>query len=169
MGTSLDEQRFEAFYRKQFGLVYRSVYGKVGHRQEAEDLTSTIFLKAVRALQLEADPERMNHWLSRVARTTLIDYWRASSRELGSSLDVLQEAGWEGPAERDPFGVDSRPAERVRRLIQALPQREREVLTCRFLLGMSVRETAIKLGLTEGNLRIVQHRALKRAAALDAG
>src|SRR5215471_12506106 len=90
--TPLDEQRFEAFYRQQFGLVYRSVYGKVGHRQEAEDLTSTIFLKAVRALQLEADPERMSHWLSRVARTTLIDYWRAHARVTGNSLDVLQEA-----------------------------------------------------------------------------
>ena len=45
---------FEAFYREQLGLIYRYVYRKVGNRQEAEDLTSSIFLKAVRLLQPDA-------------------------------------------------------------------------------------------------------------------
>ena len=165
----LDAQGWEAFYREQLGLIYRYVYRKVDNRQEAEDLTSSILLKAVRLLQPEGGPERMGHWLLRVARTTLIDYWRSNARATSSSLEVLQEGGWEGPAERDPFGVDGRATERVQGLLQALPERDRTVLTCRFLLGLSTRETAVRLGLTEGNVKAVQHRALKRAAALDAG
>jgi RNA polymerase sigma-70 factor (ECF subfamily) len=47
---ALDAQGFEAFYREQLGLIYCYVYRKVGNRQEAEDLTSSIFLKAVRLL-----------------------------------------------------------------------------------------------------------------------
>jgi RNA polymerase sigma-70 factor, ECF subfamily len=166
---ALDAQGFEAFYREQLGLVYHYVYRKVGNRQEAEDLTSSIFLKAVRLLQPEGGPERMGHWLVRVARTTLIDYWRTHSRVTCSSLEALQEAGWEGPAQRDPFGGDGKPTERVQALLQALPEREREVLTCRFLLGMPIRDTAVRLGLTEGNVKAMQHRALKRSAALDSG
>ena len=164
--TSLEAQGFEAFYREHLGLIYRYVYRKVGNQQEAEDLTSSIFLKAVRSLQQQADPERMRHWLMRVARTTLIDYWRTHARITSSSLEVLQAAGWEAPAERDPFGVDVRPTERVQRLLQPLPERDREVLTCRFLLGLSTRETAVRMGLTEGNVKTLQYRALKRAAAL---
>jgi hypothetical protein len=53
---SLDAQVFEAFYREHLGLIYRYVYRKVGNQQEAEDLTSSIFLKAVRSLQQEACP-----------------------------------------------------------------------------------------------------------------
>ena len=166
--TSLDAQGVEAFYREHFGLIYRYMYRKVGNPQEAEDLTSSIFLKAVRSLRQEAGPERMSHWLSRVARTTLIDYWRTHARVKNSSLEVLQEAGWEGPVECDPFGLDGRPTERVQGLLEALPEREREVLTCRFLLSLSTRETAVRLGMTEGNVRIIQYRALKRAATLDA-
>jgi RNA polymerase sigma-70 factor, ECF subfamily len=166
---ALDAQGLEALYREQLGLIYRYVYRKVGNRQEAEDLTSSIFLKAVRLLQPEAGQERMGHWLLRVARTTLIDYWRSHARVTSSSLEALQAAGWEGPARRDPFGVDGRPTERVQALLQVLPERDRAVLTCRFLLGLSTRETAVRLGLTEGNVKAVQHRALKRAAALDAG
>ncbi len=165
----LEAQELEEFYREQLGLIYRYVYRKVGHRQEAEDLTSSILLKAVRSLQPEAGQQRMGNWLVRVARTTIIDYWRARARVTSSSLEALQAAGWEGPAEQDPFGRDDRPAEHVQALLQALPERDREVLTCRFLLDLSTRETAVRLGLTEGNVKAIQHRALKRAAALDAG
>jgi RNA polymerase sigma-70 factor, ECF subfamily len=107
----------EAFYHEQLGLIYRYVYRKVGNRQEDEDLTSSIFLKAVTNLQPEASPERMHHWLVRVVRTKIIDYWRAHARVTSSSLEALQEAGWEGPAEGDPFGVNDRPADRVQSLL----------------------------------------------------
>ncbi len=42
----------------------------------------------------------------------------------------------------------------------------REVLTCRFLLGLSVRETAARMGFTEATVKTSQFRALKRAADL---
>jgi RNA polymerase sigma-70 factor (ECF subfamily) len=109
----------------------------------------------------------MNHWLLRVARTTIIDYWRTRARTTTHSLEALREAGWEGPAECDPFGGDGRPAERVHGLLEALPEGEQDVLTCRFLLGLSARETGVRLGLTEGNVKTLQCRALKRAATLD--
>ena len=162
-----EAQPLEAFYREQLGLIYRTVFRKVGNRQEAEDLTSSILLKAVRLLQPEVGPELMGHWLMRVSRTTLIDYWRSHARTSNISLEALQEVGWEGPAEHDPSGVDNRSTERVQDLLQALPERERAVLTCRFLLGLSTRETAMRLGLTEGYVKTVQHRALKHAAAFE--
>jgi RNA polymerase sigma-70 factor (ECF subfamily) len=162
-----EAQPLEMFYSEQLSQIYRMVYRKVGNRQEAEDLTSSILLKAVRLLQPEAGPELMCHWLRRVARTTLIDYWRSHARGASISLEALQAAGWEGPAERDPLGFDDSSAERVLDLLQTLPEREREVLTCRYLHGLSTRETATRLALTEGNVKTIQHRALKRAAALE--
>ncbi len=63
--------------------------------------------------------------------------------------------------------VGSDPAERVKRLMQALPAHYRDVLTCRFLLDLSISETATRLGLTEANVKVLQFRALKRAAAVE--
>ena len=51
--SSLNAQEFEAFYREHSDLIYRYVYRKVGNREEAKDLTSSIFLKAVRSMQQE--------------------------------------------------------------------------------------------------------------------
>ncbi len=84
-----------------------------------------------------------------------------------SSLEALLEAGWEGPVESEAVVFHSAPAERVQRLLQVLPEHYREVLNCRFLLNLSIRETAQRLGLTEANVKVLQFRALKRAADLE--
>lgn len=57
-------------------------------------------------------------------------------------------------------------AERVARLLGGLPASYRDVLTCRFLLNLTIRETALRLGLSEANVKVTQFRALKRAAKL---
>ena len=167
--VSLDRQAFQSWYRENLDPIYRYVYSKVRNREEAEDLTSQIFIKAVRHLDYARDPQSTRSWLFQVARTTIADYWRAFYRSTVSSLDALVEAGWEGPTEDEdkPFEIHSSSVDHVQRLLQALPERDREVLTCRFLLGLSVRETAVRMGLTEGNVKTLQFRALKRAADLD--
>ena len=160
-------QEFQTFYQENLGLIYRYVYSKVGNREEAEDLTSQIFIKAVRGVDTERGPQSIQKWLFQVARTTIADYWRTYYRVSVNSLDELLEAGWEGPAEEESTAVSSSPIERVQRILQALPEHYREVLNCRFLLNLSIRDTAVRMGLTEANVKVLQFRALKRAADLE--
>jgi RNA polymerase sigma-70 factor, ECF subfamily len=163
-------EEFQKFYQENLNLIYRYVYGKVGNREEAEDLTSRIFLKAVRDVDLEQGAQRARSWLLSVARTTVADHWRAHYRSVPtSSLDNLLDAGWEGPIDKKQEQAleSSEAGERVQRILQGLPERYREVLTYRFLLNLSVRETALLMDLTEANVKVIQFRALKRAADLE--
>ena len=163
----MDARDFQTFYQENLGLIYRFVSSKVENRQEAEDLTSHIFLKVVRRLDLKRDPRSMHTWLFRVVRATLADYWRIHYRGTTCSLDDLLEAGWEGPVDEGAALVNNSAAELVQDILQALPERDQEVLTSRFLLHLSVQETAVRMGLTEGNTKVVQYRALQRAARLE--
>ncbi|HYU73694.1 MAG TPA: sigma-70 family RNA polymerase sigma factor [Ktedonobacteraceae bacterium] len=163
----MDMQEFQRFYQEKVGLIYRYVYNKVGNREDAEDLTSGIFLKAVSALNQEFSQQSMHKWLFLIARTTVATYWRAHYRGPGISLDELLEAGWEGPTEEEPAAISSEQADRVQHLLQALPEQYREVLTCRFLLNLSIKNTALRMGLTEANVKVLQFRGLKRAANLE--
>ena len=163
----MDAGDFQTFYQENLGLIYRFVSSKVENHQEAEDLTSQVFLKVVRGLGLKRDPCSMRTWLFRVVRTTIADYWRIHYRGTTCSLDDLLEAGWEGPADEGAALVKNSAAELVQAILQALPERDREVLTSRFLLNLSVRETAVRMGLTEANTKVVQYRALQRAARLE--
>ena len=168
--TEIEKQNGEIFSQEHLHLIYGYVYSYVRTHQEAENLTSQIFLKAVRRL----DPERSAHhcraWLFRVARTSIVDYWRAHYRRAATySLDDLLETGWEGPTVEEGSTLSNSAAEdRVQGILQSLPFRYREILTYRFLLHLSVRETAVSMDLTEANVKVIQFRALKRAAELDA-
>src|SRR6266702_1574182 len=126
-GARVNVQEFQTFYQENLSLIYRYVYSKVGNREEAEDLTSQIFIKAVRGVDTERGPLSVQKWLFQVARTTIADYWRTHYRAVVSSLEELLDAGWEGPAEEEPNVVSERPVNRVQRILQALPEHYREV------------------------------------------
>lgn len=148
-------------------VIYRFVYSKVGNREEAEDLTSQVFLKAVRALDNARDTQSILSWLFQVARTTIADHWRQFYRLRPSSLDGLLSAGWEGPLAQGESPAEAPPDARVEHILQRLPQRYRDVLTYRFLLNYSIKETAAQMGLSEANVKVLQFRALKKASTFD--
>ena len=154
----------EALYRTQVRPLYTFIYSKVGNREAAEDLTSEVFTKALTHL----DPTREAHsivaWLYRVARTTVADYWRAGR---GSRVIALEEAR---TARQAPPAADvvrqEQTAARATALLARLPENYRTVLSYRVLEGLSVAETARCMGTSEANVKVLQHRALKRAAEL---
>ena len=161
-----DMQAFQAFYEDHLVRVYRFVFQRMRNREEAEDLTSQIFLKALRYYDPERSMQSARSWLFKIAHTTIADYWRTHSRVTISSLDVRMEAGWEGPPEEGSLGTNERAAERVSTLLEALPQRYQEVLRCRFLFNLSLRETAATMGVSEANVKVLQFRAIKYATNL---
>jgi RNA polymerase sigma-70 factor, ECF subfamily len=165
--THLDEQEFQTFYQENIGPVYRYIYNNVLNREIAEDLTSEIFLKAVRNIDQQRSQRSRQQWLYLIARTTIADYWRTHYRLPTNSLDELLDAGWEVAVEEAPTATSDSTKDEVQRILQALPEQHREVLKCRFLLNLSIKATALRMGISVANVKVLQYRALKRAAALE--
>jgi RNA polymerase sigma-70 factor, ECF subfamily len=165
MSEDVDPHSLRQLYEDNLVAIYRFIYSKVGNREEAEDLTSQVFVKALRGLDRGRDRQSIQSWLFQVARTVVADHWRAFYRLRSDSLDDLLDTGWEAPAPLAAPPVP--PDERVERILRRLPARYREVLTYRFLLNYSIRETAERMQLTEANVKVLQFRALKKAADLD--
>ena len=137
----------------------------VKNHHDAEDVTSTILLKVVSGMDNTRGSVEVNFWLFQLTRTTIADHWRTRARNSACSFEALLNSGWQGPTEEPP-SVNDTAAERVQVLLQALPVQYREVLTYRFLLNLSIRETARRMGLTVATVKVMQFRALKRAADL---
>lgn len=161
-------QSFEALYTRNVAAIYHFIYSKVGNREEAEDLTSQVFMKAARGIDPQRQEQSVQAWLFQVARTTVADHWRDFYRHRADSLERLLEAGLEVSAETVAVPVRP-PDDRVQRILAQLPPRYRDVLTHRFLLNLSIRETAERMGLSEANVKVLQYRALHRAAAFELG
>lgn len=152
---------WEAIYRDNVGRVYRMLYAKVGNRADAEDLTTEVFLAALRPLRTSASVGEVRAYLLAAARTALAEYWR---RRLGQPVTTLDDATVESVFADEP--ADPRDAARVAAVLAELPQRYQDILRLRFLDGCSVKEAAAELGLSVANAKVLQHRALRRAAAI---
>src|SRR4051812_23834029 len=127
----------EHAYSRYVAPIYRFLYSRLGNQEEAEDLTSEVFLKAVRQLEPERDEASVQSWLYQVARTTLADHWRRRSRAPEDPLGYL-ELPDEGNSAAPP---DQAAARLASWLLEKLPDRYREVLSLRFLHGYSIKET----------------------------
>ncbi|MCP2336810.1 RNA polymerase sigma factor [Actinomadura rupiterrae] len=151
---------WEAVYHDNVRWVYRLMFAKVGNRPDAEDLTAEVFLAALGPLRLSAAAEEVRAYLAATARTVLAAHWR---RTLGREITRIEDTDLPAPPQDEPDRGGTAP-DRVRRILGALPERYRRVLELRFLNGYSVRETAAELGVSTGNAKVMQHRALRLAA-----
>lgn len=149
---------WESIYRDNVDRIYRLMFAKVGNRPDAEDLTAEVFTAALRPLRVTASVSEVRAYLSATARTVLARHWR---RTLGREITVITEAEAPPDPVEDPIRLT---AARVERLLTGLPDQYRRVLRLRFLEGYSVRETAAALGISVANAKVIQHRALRRAA-----
>src|SRR5437762_11599526 len=78
-------------YRAYAADLQRFISNKVGDPTLAEDLTSTVFLKALRWLREDQSSESARGWLYATARTTIVDHWQAQSQYEMHSLNGVKE------------------------------------------------------------------------------
>ena len=154
---------WDAVYRDNIGVVHRLMFAKVGNRPDAEDLTTEVFLAVLRPLKLPASVGQVRAYLLATARTVLARYW---SRTLGLPVTTLTE---------DPEEVftaarlETAAPRKAEQILAALPERYRRILQLRFLDACTVAEAARAMGISVGNAKVLQHRALRRAAEIAAG
>jgi RNA polymerase sigma-70 factor (ECF subfamily) len=158
MATEL--YNLEQVYEQYLDPIYRFLYARVGNREDAEDLTSQVFLKALRSLDIAYAEHSIAGWLFTVARTVLADHWRREYRH--GTMAELDE-NLTDRAETVNGTGDTETVHRVEEILAFLPARYRAVLELRFLRGYTLEETAQELGITTGNVKIIQHRALAKA------
>ena len=154
--------------------IYRFVYFKVGNREDAEDITSQVFIKAAQSLDVGQPAQTILAWLYQVARTTITDHWRHYYKGVTTSLDEMEDDGAMYLA-AEPVIVGAteieevEPAvEKVRAVLALLPENYRRVLEFRFLHGCSLKETAAAMQITEANAKVIQHRAIQKAMKVGA-
>lgn len=149
---------FGLLYDKYEAQIYRFIYLKVGHREEAEDLTHQVFLKTwenIADYEFQGFP--FSSWLYKAARNRVIDYYRMKKTDL--NLEDISEPQLEDPI---PELLDSAlNMEKVKKAIIELGNEQQDVIVLRFIEDLSVKETASILNKSESAIKLLQHRAIK--------
>ena len=144
--------RFVDLYDRHFQRVYAYVIRRTRSREEAEDITSTVFERALVHLpKFEWRGTPFVAWLFRIAANALSDRRQSLARDDHDS-----------PAEADSF--DTEDIERramLFELVERLPDLQRRVIELRFVEEKSIREIAAALNRSEGAVKQLQLRALE--------
>lgn len=149
-----DPRRFSVLYEENFDRVYAFVAQRTGDRTEAEDLTATVFQKALAGLhRFEWRGVPFIAWLIRIARNELADH-----RTRERSIPVSNLAGDEPVVELQD--VDRRAE--LYGCVRALPEDQRRVVVLRFVEQRSIKEIAAALGRSDGAVKQLQFPALTK-------
>jgi len=155
---------FEAWFHDHRSAVFRYVRFRVATREAAEDVTSEVFMKALRSLH-RYDPDRASPrtWLLRIARNAVTDHLRALRRRgsLHVSLDRIPDLVSDIPSQEERVIRE----ERIQRLLngsRTLRRGDQEILSLRYGSGLDNREIAEHLGISNNAVAVRLHRALKR-------
>jgi RNA polymerase sigma-70 factor (ECF subfamily) len=127
----------------------------------AEDLTASTFEKAWRKRQSYlSEKSKVSTWLFTIAHHTMIDYFRTRIKEL--PLDILEDRP-ERLVSNSPEEAAQRSDDKecLRRILLALPERERELIALKYGAEMTNRAIAKQTGLSETNIGTILNRVIK--------
>jgi len=153
---------FGQIYDSHLTCVYRYISYRVGDPLAAADLTSTVFEKALTAFRTyrreKAAPQT---WLITIARNTVTDYLRRSSRRNTVPLDSARYVLSSDPSPEET-AEQKEEREVLRICFSILQQREQEIVSLKFGAGFNNRGIASTLGLTESNVGAILFRTIRK-------
>jgi RNA polymerase sigma-70 factor, ECF subfamily len=154
-----DKEAITEIYLSYYEAVYQFVRLRVGEEELAEDLTSDIFLKFIKALKTEKAPHTsLRGWIFRVARNHINDYF---GKEKPLPAETIEQ--WfdiEGDPDPEIQVFQTVEAERIRKAISQLLPSQQEVLLLRFDQQLSLQETADVMDKKPNAIKALQFRAV---------
>ncbi len=147
-------------------IVVRYCRARIGTAERsglsADDVAQEVCLAAMTALPRYQDQGRpFLAFVYGIAAHKVADAHRASARNRAESTDEVPERYSldSGPEQR---AIDADAATRMDALLKILPDKQREIVILRVVVGLSAEETADAVGSTAGAVRVAQHRALTK-------
>jgi RNA polymerase sigma-70 factor (ECF subfamily) len=157
-----DSESFGKLYDAHIAKIYRFVYLKVGQRQNAEDLAHQVFMNAWKNIgSYKPKGVPFSSWLYKIASNAVIDFYRTAKPYVDIEAVGEEKLGIaEEDAERDL--ETSIEMERIGEALRLLTDDEQSVVIMKFVNELSNKEISDSLAKTEGAIRVIQHRALRR-------
>ena len=148
-----DERSLEKLIKRHKQRIYNFIYSKVFDRDLTEDIFQDTFIKVIRTLKLGNYNEegKFVSWVMRIAHNLVIDHFRKNSRipkfESNNDFDIFSvlkdnEIDIENKMIKDQILIE------VKKIINLLPDDQKEVLVYRYYNELSFKEISEKTGVS---------------------
>ncbi len=148
-------EALEELYRAAGGRLFALAYRLMPSRADAEDAVHDVFVGLPRAIERYREAGTFEAWLRRLVVRTVLMQRRGEGRRLTRDSAYAAQRGIEGDGAAPPSGE-------AERLLDQLPAKLRAAVVLREIEGLSHREVAKSLGISEAASRVRLLRALER-------
>lgn len=149
-------EQFGELYDRYVRKIYAFIYYKTLHRETAEDLTSEVFLKALKNIKSFDLEKKFSTWLYAIARNSVIDHYRTLKR--AQPIEDVWDLGDESDMSEK---IDDRIVfEKINKHLARLSPIQRDIIILRIWEDMSYADIAGIVGKNEGNCKVIFSRAI---------
>jgi len=148
-----DEGALATLIKKHKQKIYSFIYSKVFDRDVTEDVFQDTFIKVIRTLKLGKYNEegKFLPWVMRIAHNLVIDHFRKNNRmpkfDNGHEFNIFSVIS-DSSLNAEKVLIKNQVAEDVRRLIEELPEDQKQVLVMRMYNDMSFKEISENTGVS---------------------
>lgn len=167
-----DAEAISFLYQKHKDAVYKFIYYKVGSVSDAEDLFQEIMIAAFESLNRFRGEVPFLHWCYQISRNKISYFWRERLKVKITDLDE-ESMGYEmdfAENEEDLEAALTQSLEAQKQqlslILNQMPERYAELLKLRFLENKTLAQIAETMEISVNNTKVLQYRALKKAAEL---
>ncbi|MDP9021260.1 MAG: sigma-70 family RNA polymerase sigma factor [Actinomycetota bacterium] len=162
-----DGEAFAQLYDRYVDQIYGFLLHKVRDRHLAEDLTSDVFLRALKAIpRFRWQGVDIGAWLTTIARNRVTDHFKSARARLVRPVYEVGERAGDGSNDPEAAAMASDLSTLLATALDLLKDDHREVLFLRFTQNLSVSETAHAMQRSDGAIKALQYRALRALAAI---
>ena len=153
-----DADAFGELYDHYFGQIYRFVYSRMRDQDAAEDVTSEVFFKALRAIgRYKPSGHPFSAWLYQISVNAIADHFRAK-RPVSNIDDAIGVADPQQPL--DEHVAQKTEAARVWAAIDTLPEHQRTAMTLKLGEDLKLADIGVVMGKSEGAIKLLIHRGM---------
>ena len=164
-----DADSFEAIVKKYEKMIYSLAMSKTNNRENAQDISQECFLRAYKMLASYRTDSAFSTWIYRICQNLIFDFYRKEKKMKTVSLSFADESGEEHEKELQDTGADveeqlvrAEKIEKIRRIINSLPDDLREIIALRDLNNISYAQISEMLGIEIGTVKSRLNRAREK-------
>jgi RNA polymerase sigma-70 factor, ECF subfamily len=162
-GDALTEEHFVAYFEQLLRIKLRS---RMLTSDKVEDLRQETFIRVIAVIRKDGvrQPERFGAFVNSICNNVLLEHYRSSTKN-----QPMEDAHMDIPdkvLDLDGMLITMQSAERVRRTLDGMPKRDRDLLRDIFLEEKEKDTVCREFGVDREYLRVLVHRAKDKFKAL---
>lgn len=160
-----EDRDFSQLYDEYFDRVNRYLRCRVYNTWDADDLTTTVFIKALEKFDQYSRTSPFASWIFRIAHNTFIDFLRKNWETPVEQEEIL-EGKIDNTWQPEQQALTNEEIRLLKERLDLLTPDQRDVLTLRYFADLKIQQVAEVLGKTESSVKMISHRGLHQLQKL---